>query len=65
MARNIGRSISAVRTLCTIIPFDPEAERKINSGEENRFGAADMFEIISSRWLDRFVSRRFREVKQT
>ncbi|MGZ7442795.1 hypothetical protein [Paenibacillus sp. TH7-28] len=34
----VGRSISAARTLCTIISFDPEAERKINSGKENRFG---------------------------
>ncbi|MEC0149135.1 hypothetical protein P4H42_09225, partial [Paenibacillus macerans] len=40
--------------------FDPEAESKINSGQVNRFGAADMFEFISSRSLDRFVRRRSR-----
>ncbi len=41
-----GRSISAGRTLCTIIPFDPEGERKINSGEENRFGSSRYVEIV-------------------
>ncbi len=33
----VGRSISAGRTLCTIIPFDQEAEKKIHSGEEDTF----------------------------
>ncbi|UMV48496.1 hypothetical protein LMZ02_03620 [Paenibacillus macerans] len=61
MARNIGRSTSTVQTLCTIIPFDPEAERKINSGEENRFGRSSMFEIA------RQVCKKeiYGEVKQT
>ncbi|MEK5163082.1 hypothetical protein NYE69_12185 [Paenibacillus sp. FSL R5-0527] len=27
----VGGSTSTVRTLCTIIPFDQEAEKKINS----------------------------------
>ncbi|MEC0331402.1 hypothetical protein P4H42_17465 [Paenibacillus macerans] len=33
----VGRSISAGQTLCMIIPFDQEAEKKIHSGEEDTF----------------------------
>ncbi len=56
----VGRSISAVRTLCTIIPFDPEAKRKISQEKKIGLGEADMFEIVRQ-----FVRRRFGEVKQT
>ncbi|OMG48139.1 hypothetical protein BK140_17735 [Paenibacillus macerans] len=36
MARNIGRSISAVRTLCTIIPLDLKGGMGQDTGKNER-----------------------------